>query len=79
MKDEADPEDVEAALESLVEDMETPHATQSKIDCDFTLVDDAGDAPAELAIYPRETSSGLLTEWITATGEESFVNLEEMR
>ena len=76
--DEADPEDVEAALESLVEDMETPHANQSKIDCEFTLVD-TDDAPAELAIYPREESSGLLTEWITATGEESFVNLGEMR
>ena len=78
MTDEADQADVEQALESLVEDMETPHANQCKIDCEHTLVD-TDNAPAELAIYPRDASGGLLTEWISATGDESFVKLEEMR
>ena len=76
--DEADQADVEQALENLTKDFETPHANQCQIDFEHRLVEPE-DAPDELAIFPREECAGLLTEWIVATGEESFVDLTEMR
>ncbi|WP_247005112.1 DUF7511 domain-containing protein [Halosolutus gelatinilyticus] len=75
---EADPEDVEQAIEEIESDFEwvETHADALRSGLEHTIIRN-GDEPDECAIYPRYDE--VFTEWISATGEESFVDLLEVR
>ncbi|ELY85267.1 DUF7511 domain-containing protein [Natrinema gari] len=59
-------------------DLESPHANQRRIDAVHTLADPDG-VPPQCAIHPPADEAEILTAWVAASGEQSFVDLEDMR
>lgn len=54
-----------------------PAREPTRADCQHTLIDE-DDAPPELAIFSPTSAFGDF-EWVVATGDESFVDLETVR
>ncbi len=78
MTDEADPADVERAMDRVDHtDLESPDANQPEILLEHTYVEH-DDRPDELGVTPIDMEPGIMTQWITIDAEDAC-DLDEWR
>ena len=77
--DEADPEDVEQAIEGAeTEDLETPHANQPTDVFEYSIIENPNDADRIMLTPGDAEGEEFLTQWISAR-EDAAIELEEVR